>query len=153
MSTKLAIAALAGSAILGAFVVYNYYDNKEEAKKLNDKVVTLESSNKAQAASGENKDEHAETIGKIAADTGQLTNDVAGLRKSIKQLQARGSNSVEACNRALSVTGELLGECTAEYTEVAAKAERLKADVKALDKHVDILEELISDITELEPVK
>lgn len=71
------------------------------------------------------------------------------LRKSINSLQARTSNSLEACNRSYSLAGELLGTCGDRYSDVARKAELLKQDAIALDKDSDMLRGLVSGLKPL----
>lgn len=77
---------------------------------------------------------------------------VGELRSTIKKLQDSSSNSLEACNKSYSVAGELLGTCGERYLGVAKKAELLRSDAIALDKHTDLLRGIVSDLQALEPL-
>lgn len=153
MNINLGAIALAVSFLVGGAVVYSYFDTKQENSELREKVEELEAVNNAQDKSGEVKNDQTEAITKTAAATGKLNRDVAGLRKSVEQLKAESKDSIETCNRSLTVAGEVFGECTERYSEVAAKAERMKIDLTAMDKHAGILEGLASDLVGLEPLK
>lgn len=130
-----------------------YIGMKKKVAELESQVKTSSTVNTAQAQSGEIKNEQTVAITANNAAAGKLTRDVAGLRKSVEELKSSSKDSIQACNRSLAATGEVFGECTERYSEVAAKAERLKTDLIATDKHADVLEGLVTDLTGLEPMK
>lgn len=151
ITTDIAILAVVTATVGG--MVWKYNSTVTENEKLKNRVQVLEPIVEAHVESGEVKDEQTEGNRKAEAAAAKLSADVAKLRKSVDGLKKPASDSIETCNRSLSAAGEVLGECTVRYTEVARKAELLQVDLTAMDKHADLLEGLVSDITGLEPLK
>lgn len=155
ISTSLTVGFIATTVIgVGSVLLYKeYQQTKLRVVELEGKVQATESVAKAQAKSGEIKDDQAKQ--KIIADAAadRLSRDVASLRKSIKNLEQKSADSLETCQRSLSVAGEVSGECAERYSTLAGKAEQMKIDYSATVKHVEVLEGLLSDLTGLEPLK
>lgn len=148
-------------AVLGA-AGYGWYsygslksdlkDQKDLVTKLTDKVEEQNTSLQAfqiQEKANEELMQSRQATAELLASTNIA---VGELRKSIASLQRRSSNSLEACNKSYAVAGELLGTCGDRYKDVAGKAELLRQDAIALDKHSDLLSGMISDLRGLEPL-
>ena len=142
------IAAVSVATFGGWVAVKNYKETKEANIVLKNKVNELENKVDAFQESENNRDIQLEALRSADLRAANLTKSVGRLQQSVKELKARSANSLEACNRSLSVAGEVLGECGEEYRDVATKAERLKIDAQALDRHVGIIERLVG----LEPL-
>lgn len=147
------VAVVATLGLTGTIMYNEYTGLKKKVEELEAKNNTAVVVNDAQSQSGEVKNEQTTAITAAVTATRKLDRDVAGLRKSVEKLKAESKDSLETCNRSLSAAGEVFGECTERYSEVAGKAERLKTDLIAVDKHSDILQGLVSDLTGLEPLK
>ena len=159
IAMKLGTSLAIGSATLaivagGSIFLYNeYHQMKARVAELESKIQTTESVAKAQSQSGDIKDEQAKSTIEATAATSKLVNDVASLRKSVRNLEQRSQTSLSSCQQSLTVAGEISAECAERYSALAGKAEQMKIDHIATEKHVDVLEGLLSDISGLGPLK
>lgn len=155
IGTNLLVGLVAVTAIgvTSTLLYREYQDMKSKVSELEQKLNSTESVADAQSKSGENKDEQAKATIAATAATGKLSRDVASLRKSVRELEQKSQGSIETCERSLTVAGEVFGECAERYSALAGRAEQMKIDHTATEKHVEILEGLISDLSGLEPIK
>lgn len=145
-------AAVIGLSLIGA-IAWKVNSTMKENEELKAKLNTATAVTAAHADSGEIKNDQTEAIRKVEVVADRLRSDLAGLRKSLEQNKKSSANSLETCNRSLSVAGGVLEECGIRYLDVAKKAELVKVDLQAMDAHATVLEGIISDISGMEPIK
>lgn len=146
-------------AVLGA-AGYGWYsyselksDNAAKEKLIGALVTKVEAQNTALQAFKEQEKANEELAAgrQTAADLLASANAAVGeLRQSVANLQRKSSNSLEACNKSAAVAGELLGTCGERYKDMAGKAELLRQDAIALDKHADLMQGIVSNLQGLE---
>lgn len=123
----------------GGYLMHQYATAKEEAANLRQDLTVLRSSVEILE---DNLNESNQRLGKlqeVEAAATKLRADVGSLRKSIAVTKTYSLTSPEACDRSVTTLGEVFGECTEQYSEVARKAELLRNEVDSFEGWAKIL--------------